>query len=79
MIVKSICVDFTAPSGSKAKIHVMLKFTGFENPQQVCTLAALCVSFCGFALPWINFRGLGSYHEIHEILCTTKFNTHMVL
>jgi len=26
----------------------------------------------------INFRGLGSYHKIHEILHTTKFNTRTV-
>jgi len=36
------------------------------------------INFRGPALSWINFCGLGSYHEIHGILYTTKFNTRMV-
>ena len=39
-------------------------------------------SAVGFAtrvfLKWINFRGSDSYHEIHEILYATKFNTRTV-
>ena len=36
-------------------------------------------SICSMLVLWLNIRGSDAYHEIHKILCTTKFNMRTVV